>query len=112
MTFNLAIATVIGSAIFPLVIHMGWGKMVEEWGAFGGWMAATFIVGTIWLLNHGISTPMITQTGAWVDQGVAAGIGLWFAGILSGDKVKASLPVVASAIIGGIISGWVLSLFL
>lgn len=112
MTVNLAMATIVGSAIFPLAIRLMWGKMVAEWGALGGWMAAAFIVGTVWCLNHGLATPMITQTGAWVDQGLAAGVGIWVGAVLTGDKVKPSLPIIACAIIGGILGGWLLSLFL
>lgn len=112
MTLSLGIATVVGSALFPLVIRLGWGKLVDEFGAIGGWMAAAFIVGTIWALNHGLATPMITQTGAWVDQGLAAGIGIWVASSLAGDKPGKSLPVVLAAVVGGVIGGWLLSLFL
>ena len=113
MTFNLGIATLCGSFMFPFVIRMAGGKMVDHWGPIGGWMAALFIVGTIWCINHGISTPMITQSGgAWVDQGLAAGVGVWVASVLVGGKIKKSIPTVLAAVSGGILGGLLLSLFL
>lgn len=113
MTFNLALATIAGGFIFPFTIRMIWGRMVDNWGAIGGWMAATFIVGTIWCINHGIPHPMITQSGnAWVDQGLAAGVGVWVASSLTGGDIKKSIKNILCALAGGIIGGLALSLFL
>ncbi|MGX6962672.1 Lin0368 family putative glycerol transporter subunit [Vagococcus xieshaowenii] len=113
MTTSLGIATLCGSFIFPFMIRMSWGKMVDNWGPIGGWMAALFIVGTAWCLNHGISTPMITQSGAaWVDQGLAAGVGVWVASSIVGGNIKKSIPKVVAAILAGIVGGFLLSLFL
>jgi lmo0349 protein len=46
MTAGLAIATMVGAAMFPLFIRLVWGELVEDFGPIGGWMAAAFIVGT------------------------------------------------------------------
>lgn len=40
MTVKLAIATFAGGFIFPFLIRLLWGKMCENWGNIGGWMAA------------------------------------------------------------------------
>ncbi|MBL1230451.1 hypothetical protein IW492_14555 [Enterococcus sp. BWB1-3] len=113
MTIGLGIATFCGGFLFPFVIRMAWGKMVEKWGPVGGWMAALFIVGTIWCINHGIATPMITQSGAaWVDQGLAAGVGVWVASALVGGNIKKSFPNIIAAVSGGVLGGLLLSLFL
>ena len=112
MSLGLGLATVCGGFLFPFVIRMAWGKMVDHWGPIGGWMASLFIVGTVWCINHGISTPMIAQTGAWVDQGLAAGVGVWVAYALVGGNVKKSLPKIAAAVTGGLLGGLLLSLFL
>ena len=112
MTIGLGIATIAGGFLFPFIVRLTWGAMVEEWGAIGGWMAAAFLVGTIWAINHGISTPMITQTGAWVDQGLAVGIGVWVASTMAGGEAKKSVKNITSAILGGVLAGALLSLFL
>lgn len=112
MSAGLAFATVAGAFIFPFVLRLSWGPMVEQWGSLGGWMAAAFIVGTVWTVNHGISTPLITQTGAWVDQGLAVGVGIWVASTLTGGKAQESVKNVVSAVIGGVLAGALLSLVL
>lgn len=112
MTIGLGIATVAGAFIFPFVLRLSWGPMVKEWGSLGGWMAAAFIVGTIWTLNHGISTPLIHQTGVWVDQGLAVGIGVWVSSTIVGGKASQSVKNIISAVVGGVLAGALLSLVL
>lgn len=113
MTTGQAIATIIGGFLFPFAIRLMWGKMVDEWGAIGGWMAAAFIVGTVWSINHGISNPMITQSGGvWIDMAVAAGVGVYVASVIRGGNIKGSLINIAAAVAGGGIAGFFLSLFL
>ncbi|MCR1897696.1 hypothetical protein NSA47_01650 [Irregularibacter muris] len=110
MTFQNIVATFAGAFIFPFLIRMIWGKMVENWGNIGGWMAAGFIVGTTWTLNHGVG--MIFQTGAWVDMAWAAGIGLFTASVVSGDSFSKGVPDYLAALVGGTLGGFLLSCFL
>ena len=111
MTIQQAIATIVGAFIFPFVIRLMWGKMVEHWGAIGGWMAASMIVGTIWTLNHGVG--LMTQSGAvWVDMGLAAGIGLFVASAARGGKVGEATNNLLAALVGGILGGLILSFIL
>lgn len=113
MSLANGVATFVGSFIFIFFIRMAWGKMVEVWGPIGGWMAAAFITGTVWTLNHGINTPMIYQTGsAWIDMGMAAGIGGWIATACLGANKRKSIKNVSAAILGGLAGGALLSLFL
>jgi len=112
MTIGQTIATIIGSALFPIGIRLVWGKMVEDFGPAGGWMAAAFVVGTLWSLNHGLTNPMITQTGFWVDMALAGGVGVYTTSLIHGGKVKGSLSTILAALIGGILAGLVLALFL
>lgn len=113
MTIGQAIATVFGGFLFPFMIRMIWGKMVDEWGAIGGWMCAAFIVGTVWAINHGLENPMITQSGGvWIDMAVAAGTGVYVASVARGGKVKGSLVNLGAALVGGIVGGLLLSFFL
>lgn len=113
MTIAAAVATFAGGFLFPFTVRMIWGKMVDSWGPIGGWMAATFIVGTIWTINHGITTPMVFQSGvSWVDMGLAAGVGVYVASAAMGGNIKKSYTNVIGAICGGIAAGFLLSLFL
>ncbi|WDV46482.1 hypothetical protein PV797_02000 [Clostridiaceae bacterium M8S5] len=108
MSLEHAITTFAGAFIFPFLIRLCWGKMCEAWGAIGGWMAAGFIVGTCWALNHGVG--LIVQSGsAWIDMAWAAAIGLFFASALSGDNLKEGLTNAFFAILGGTLGGFILS---
>jgi hypothetical protein len=108
MTFGQIATTFAGGFIFPFLIRLLWGKMVESWGPVGGWMAAGFIVGTAWTLNHGVG--LIYQTGAaWIDMAWAAGFGLFAASAASGDNVGKGLTNAFMAIIGGTLGGLILS---
>lgn len=107
MTWQNMVTTFAGAFLFPFLIRLCWGKFCEHWGALGGWMAAGFIVGTAWTINHGVG--LIVQTGAWIDMAYAAGIGLFIASALSGDDIKAGLLNALMAITGGILGGFILS---
>ncbi len=117
MAVGQAITTLVGAALFPFVIRLAWGKLVDEFGTFGGFMAALFIVGVMWALNHGFGNPngggLIFQTGAWVDMGTAAGVGLLVASSMQGAKVdNHTVNNIVAAIVGGIIGGLFLALAL
>lgn len=100
MSIGIALATIAGGFLFPFAIRMMWGKMVDEWGAIGGWMAAAFIVGTVWTINHGIPKSMIYQSGTvWVDMAVAAGIGVFTASLLTGGKFSKSIVNLAALLL-------------
>lgn len=111
MTLELAVATIVGAAIFPFLLRLLWGKLVENFGPIGGWMAAGFIVGTTWTLNHAMN--LIYQSGtAWVDMGLAAGVGLLTASTLAGGKFSKAVPNIVAALVGGVIGGLILSFIL
>jgi len=107
MTFPKIIATMAGGFIFPFLIRLLWGKLVDNFGPIGGWLAAGFIVGTTWTLNHGVG--LIYQSGAaWIDMAWAAFVGLFVASALSGDDVGKGIGMVINAILGGILGGFIL----
>ena len=111
MSFEQALATIGGAFIFPFLIRLLWGKLVVNFGTFGGWMAAAFVVGTTWTLNHG--TGMITQSGgAWVDMAFAAASGLLVASVVRGGSFTKTLPNLLAALVGGILGGVLLSFYL
>ncbi|MEB7375039.1 Lin0368 family putative glycerol transporter subunit [Enterobacter hormaechei] len=107
-TFSQVLTTFFGAALFPLMCRLVWGRMVDEWGAIGGWMGATFVVGTMWLINHGITPSLIHQTGSWVDMGLAAGIGCWVATYKLGFSAKKSIKNLVAAVIGAVLGAVIL----
>lgn len=112
MSLNQALATVGGAFIFPFLLRLLWGKLMDNFGTFGGWMAAAFLIGTTWSLNHG--TGMITQSvgGAWVDMAFAAASGLLVASTVRGGKFSKAIPNLLAALVGGILGGLLLSFYL
>ena len=111
MNIYLAIATVVGAALFPFIIRLVWGHFTDEFGTFGGFLSALFIVGVMWALNHGYTHinggGLIHQTGVWVDMGTAAGVGLLVASVLQVDKyTKTNL---LGALLGGLIAGLIIA---
>jgi hypothetical protein len=127
------ITTVFGSFCVTFVVIICWGRLVQDFGPIGGMMAAAFIIGTFWVLNHklpgfgihpeGIPHPdgglkqfgLIYQgfrgASPWVDMGTAIGFGLWVTCLCESEKGQRcksaieSLPRVGAAILGGIIGG-------
>ncbi|WP_432662755.1 hypothetical protein R9X47_19575 [Wukongibacter baidiensis] len=108
MTTANMITTFAGAFIFPFLIRLCWGKMCESWGAIGGWMAAGFIVGTTWTLNHGVGF-MVQSGPAWIDMAWAAAAGLFVASVASGDDAGKGFTNAFFAIIGGVLGGFILS---
>ncbi|AQR94116.1 Lin0368 family putative glycerol transporter subunit [Clostridium saccharoperbutylacetonicum] len=111
MSGQAIITTIIGAFIFPIFIRLFWGRLVNKFGAIGGFLSAIIIVGTIWVMNHGIEKHLIQQSGStWIDMAWAAAIGVFTASVVAGGKIKKSLPNIGSAIVGGICGGIVLVL--
>lgn len=103
------ISTLFGAALFPFMLAVGWGKMVEAWGAAGGWMAGFWIVGVSWLLNHGLG--LHHQAGeVWIDMALAGAVGLYVQSTLAGGKPSKSVPALISGILGGLLGGLILSI--
>lgn len=101
------IGTIIGGFIFPFIIQICWGKLIETFGPIGGWMAGGFIVGTSFILLHAIG--LIHQSGkVWIDMALAAGIGCFVSSVYLGAPIRKSIPVIFDAIIGGLIAGGIL----
>jgi len=133
MTPAAIVTTIFGAFCVTFVVIRCWGKLVDDFGPAGGMMAAGFIIGTFWVLNHklpgfgihpeGLPHPdgglkqfgLIYQgfrgAAPWVDMGTAIAFGLWVYGIaLAARRNRASLiveslPRIGAAILGGIIGG-------
>lgn len=111
MTIQQVVTTLVGAFIFPFVIRLTWGKLVEHFGPIGGWIAAAMVVGTVWCLNHGVG--LMAQSGdVWVDMGLAAGVGVFVASAARGGKVSKAQRNLLAALVGGALGGLLLSFFL
>ena len=132
------LTTVFGAFCVTFVVIICWSRLVDDFGAIGGMMAAGIIVGTFWVMNHklpgfginpeGIPHPdggwkqfgLIYQgfrgASPWVDMGTAFGAGLWVCGLCGvpkGRKLRMaaeSVPRLAAAIVGGAIGGAIMGL--
>ena len=113
MSIQLLFTTILGGFLLPFFIVMFWDKLVSKLGIFGGWVAALFIVGTIWSIDHGFENSLIHQTGkVWIDMAWSAAIGVFSASVVSGGKIKKSVFTLLAAIIGGVSGGIILYLYI
>lgn len=105
MSGQAIISTILGAFLFPLFIRLFWGRFTNKFGAIGGFLASLFIVGTIWIINHGTGYHLIKQSGSgWIDMAWAAAIGIFTASVVSGGKIKKSFSNIGAAIVGGILA--------
>lgn len=112
MSGQAIITTTIGAFIFPLFIRLFWGRLVDKLGAIGGFLASIVIVGTVWIINHGMDNHLIQQSGTtWIDMAWAAAIGIFTASVVAGGKIKKSISNIGAAAIGGVM-GAVLLVFI
>jgi hypothetical protein len=132
------VTTVFGAFCVAFVVIICWGKLVEDFGPAGGFIAGAIIIGTFWVMNHklpgfginpeGIPHPdggskqfgLIYQgfrgAGPWADMGAAVGMGLWVCGLCETRKGERrllaieSVPRLTAAIAGGIVGGVIVGL--
>lgn len=84
---------------------------MEKREVIGGFFAAFIIVGSMWIINHGMKNSLIKQSGSvWIDMAWAAAIGLFTASVISGGKIKKSFVNIGAAIVGGVIGGVILTI--
>lgn len=109
MSGHAIFTTIMGAFLLPFFIRLLWGRFVNKLGAIGGFLAAITVVGTIWILDHGMKNHLIQQgSSGWIDMGLAAAVGAFTASAITGGKVKKSFTNLGSAVIGGVISGIIL----
>jgi hypothetical protein len=109
MSGQAIITTILGAFLFPIFLRLFWGRLVNKFGAIGGFLAALVIVGTIWVINHGMENHLIQQSGSgWIDMAWAAAIGVFTASVVSGGKIRKSYTNIGAGVVGGIVGGIVL----
>ena len=111
MTLTNMITTFLGAALFPFMLKLFFDRFVDKMGAIGGFAAAGVIIGSVWLVNHGL--PLIDQSGPiWVDMAFAAGTGVLVASIINKGSFTKALPNLFLAFMGGLLAGGVISILL
>jgi hypothetical protein len=123
MSIYGVITTLVGAFLLPFMVCMCWGKLVNSFGPAGGFIAAGFIVGTVWTICHalpgvGFATSqtvvnnLIVQgsNAPWVDMAWAAGAGVYVNSIYNGGKVGKSLPTLIMVLLGGVAGGFILGI--
>lgn len=137
--YNSGILTsIFGAFAVTFVVLICWPRMVQGFGPIGGVLAAAFIIGTFWIVNHklpgfGFSTCLFQDASGmnmqfgmihqgnngnspWVDMGWAIGMGFVVLGILEGGKgerwslVKEAFPRWLIVLAGGIVGGIIVGL--
>lgn len=92
--------------IFTFAIQIFWGRLLNKFGGLGGFLAGTFISGSIWIIGHGIKNPLIYQSGSiWIDMAWAPAVGALTFSFLQGHKIKQSFSNFFAAISGGFLAG-------
>ena len=109
MSIQAIITTILWAFLFPIFLRLFWGRLVNKLGAIGGFLAALVIVGTIWVINHGMENHLIQQSGSgWIDMAWAAAIGVFTASVVAGGKIEKSFSNIGAAVVGGVIGGIVI----
>lgn len=100
--------SIIGGFIAATLISGGWGVFTEKLGDIGGILAAAILVGTMWFLNHYIGLIPNKKNSAFVDMGIAIGVGCIVRDVIKVkdiQEVVASMPTLIFVILGGCIGG-------
>ena len=132
--YNAGIITsIFGSFAVTFTVIFCWPKLVKDFGAKGGFIAAALIIATFWLVNHklpgfGFSTGLATDVNGlpmqfslihqgargsapWVDMGWAIAMGFVVCDTLCAPRgtrlglLKEAFPRWAVIIAGGIAGG-------
>ncbi|MEG1585900.1 MAG: hypothetical protein RR346_03405 [Bacteroidales bacterium] len=127
------ITSIFGSFAVAFTVLLCWPKLVADFGAKGGFIAAALIIGTFWIVNHklpgfGFSTGLHTDpqglpmqfslihqgnrgSAPWVDMGWAIAIAFVVSDLLSAPSgkryilIKEAFPRWIVIILGGIVGG-------
>jgi hypothetical protein len=97
------ILTFLGAFLFPVALLTVSEYLIKRWGVLGGFYHASIVIGTFWIVNHGLG--LIHQSGPlWVDMAFAAFFGLMIHSKYQNYSLLKSLLNFASAILGAILA--------
>lgn len=125
--------TLFGAFAVTFTVLQCWPKLVKDFGPIGGFMAASVMIGTFWIVNHklpgfGFSTGLLPDieglsmqfglihqgargSAPWVDMGWSIATGFFLCDLLCapskmrGALVKEAFPRWVVIIVGGIVGG-------
>lgn len=97
----------IGFCIAGMIVMSVWTPLAENYGIFGGYLAAFIIIGPMWFMNHYVGLIENDEDAAFVDMAVGIGI----CGIMrdvfmqGGGELVSSLPTIGLVAIGAVLAG-------
>lgn len=104
-----AIISIIGYSLAPIFVFTVWGEFVEVWGVIGGWFAGLAVIGPMWFLLHYNGLVEQESDAAFVDLGLAVGVGGIFQGVFSGLGMAGligAMPTIIVVVLGAIAGGF------
>lgn len=113
------IITFLGAMMYSFVINRFFNEFIKDNVIYNGYFTSFSLIGLFWLLNHGIDSHMIVQSGPiWIDMALAAGIGVMIKSILQLKKNYSSRKILQlinwslllQALLGGTLAGIILHL--
>lgn len=127
------LTSIFGAFAVAFTVLLCWPKLVKDFGAEGGFIAAALIIGTFWIVNHklpgyGFSTGLLMDaenlpmqfslihqgargSAPWIDMGWAIAMAFVVLDLLSAPKgnrsglFKEMMPRWVVIILGGIAGG-------
>lgn len=111
MQYKEYLLTILGSFGFTLIVILYWGKLVDKIGVMGGFMAAMFIPGTMWMINHGLDRHLIIQSGnVWIDMADSVGVGVFISSVIQGGNIKKANTTLCAAVTAAVFGGFILTI--
>lgn len=66
--------SIIGYFLAGFTVTMFWGKFTLSFGLLGGWLAAFFLVGPMWYINHHHNFVSNKKDAVFIDMGLAIAV--------------------------------------
>lgn len=119
MSIENILLTFIGAFIYSFSLNSYFSKLLMPNSSTDGFFASAMLIGLFWLINHGISTPLIFQSGpVWIDMAFASGVGVMVYTYFKQTNEKfpklwhsmMNWSLLLDAIIGGCLAGIILYL--
>lgn len=110
-----ALRSIVGYMFAVIYVFAVWGMFESSYGIIGGWLAALFIIGPLWFVNHYLGLIPQDDSNSFVDMGLAIGVGGIIHGSLTGnglDSFISSLPTIITVIVGATIGGALVASFI